>query len=102
MQPLAFSAHNAASLRSLFPTNRFRLMNWVMNMAKGRLLSRYRLEKHPSGILEIFVTTPFRQSRELERMGFTQVQVFGQTSDRPIYTHLIDPWSYYVCRKARR
>ena len=102
MRPLAFSAHNAASLRSLFPSNRFRLVNWGMNIAKGRLFSRYRLEKHPSGVLEIYVTTPFRQKRELERTGFEHVQVYGQSSDRLLSTHLMDTWSYYVCLKARR
>jgi ubiquinone/menaquinone biosynthesis C-methylase UbiE len=99
MRPLAFSAHNAASLRSLFPTNRFRVVNWMLNVKKGRLFGRYRLEKHPSGVLELYVTTPFRQKRELERIGFRQVEVYGQSSDHPIFTHFLDTWSYYVCRK---
>jgi len=77
-----FSTHNAASLLSLFPTNRFRMVNLILNVTKCRLLCRYRLEKHPSGVLETYVTTPFRQQRELERIGFEHVQVYGQSSDR--------------------
>jgi SAM-dependent methyltransferase len=101
-QSFVFSTHNALSLQTLIPTNRFRLTNWFLNMRQRRLLSRYRLEKHPSGILETYVTTPQRQKRDLERARFGYVEVYGQTSDNPIFTHFIDTWSYYVCRKVRR
>jgi ubiquinone/menaquinone biosynthesis C-methylase UbiE len=96
-----FSTHNFMSLRTFVPTNRYRLDNLFLNLKNKRLFPRYRLEKHPSGILELYFATPFQQKRELREIGFKTIEVYGQKSDHPVFTTLFDTWSYYVCRKAR-
>lgn len=98
--PFVFSTHNALSLKNLIPTNRFRFINWLINIKKGRFFRRYRIERHPSGILEIYVTTPQQEKSELREIGFNMIRVYGQTSDHPVVTHFLDTWSYYFCRKV--
>jgi SAM-dependent methyltransferase len=95
---LVFSTHNAMSVKDLFPTNRFRLRNLLLNLRKGRLLQPYRLEAHPSGVLELYATTLYRQRRDLRAMGFRTLKVYGQDgSENAVRICLFDLWIYYVC-----
>lgn len=96
-----FSSHNAASLKSLFPTNRFRLVNLLLNLRKRRMFQPYRLEIHPSGTLELYTTTLYRQKRELWDAGFRSINVYGQEETQgTLRTYLLDLWCYYVCFTA--
>jgi ubiquinone/menaquinone biosynthesis C-methylase UbiE len=97
----AFSAHNLLSLKIFFPTNRFRLGNLLLNLKNRRILSQYRLERHPSGLLDLYFTSVGQQKQQLLDIGYTGISVYGQQSDYPLFTRLYDTWSYYVCRKAR-
>jgi SAM-dependent methyltransferase len=96
----AFSAHNLLSLKIFFPTNRFRLGNLLLNLKNRRILSQYRLERHPSGLLDLYFTSVRQQRQQLLDIGYTGISVYGQQSDCLLSIHLFDTWSYYVCRKA--
>lgn len=99
---LAFSTHNSLSLKIFVPTNRFRLDNLFLNLKNGRIFPQYRLEKHPSGMLDLYFTNVRQQKQHLTEIGFRDIVVYGQQSDHPLITHFLDTWSYYVCRKAER
>ena len=50
--PFVFSTHNALSLQTLIPSNRFRLVNWLLNAKRRRLLSgRYTTSANTFSIL---------------------------------------------------
>jgi SAM-dependent methyltransferase len=95
----AFSTHNLLSLKIFLPTNRFRLGNLFLNLKDRRVFSQYRLERHPSGTLELYFTDAIQQKRHLRELGYKNVLVYGQQSDQPLITRFFDTWSYYVCRK---
>lgn len=99
-QPFIFSTHNAFSLKTLFPTNRFRLHNLLLNLQKLRVFKAYRFERHPAGILEIHYTTFFKQKTQLQKCGFKNILAYGQNSDSIWAVKFLDPWSYYACIKA--
>jgi ubiquinone/menaquinone biosynthesis C-methylase UbiE len=97
--PFVFSTHNAVSLTTLFPTNRFRLNNLLLNLRKRRIFNQYRLERHPSGILETYSTTIFKQKEQLRKSGFRNIKIYGQKSNFPIFIAFFDVWPYYCCLK---
>ncbi|NQT04141.1 MAG: class I SAM-dependent methyltransferase [Planctomycetes bacterium] len=95
----ALSTHNCLCIKNYLPTNRFRLSNLILNIRDNRIFKQYRLERHPDGNLETYVTTPTRQKKQLKDHGFKKVRVYGQKHDNLFFTTFMDTWSYYVCFK---
>lgn len=104
-----FSSHNSV----LWPTDRYLLFWWVLNLFSGQVFTPYRLEykQFRQGIkFIIFHRRPGRQIREVARQGFEWLDIFanpkrkhggsfmGRTKNLTLIT-LFDPWPYFVFRK---
>lgn len=62
----------------------------------GRLPRRYRVTEAPLGRLDVYVTNPLRQRRQLRKSGFTLLDVVGKR-DGP--ARFVENHPYYVAKK---
>ncbi len=99
---LLFSTHN--SLHPLVPLS---LRNFGLGLKDifdlyirptnhGRIFSRYKIESVTLGEIEIYLTNPFHQWRQLKRYGFTPLDVIGETDGLTRYFER-DP--HFVAKK---
>ncbi len=99
---LVFSTHN--SLHPLVPLS---LRNFGLGLKdvvdlylkkknRGRLFSRYKIESVTLGDVEMYLSNPIHQNRQLRRCGFTPLDVIGETDGLARYFER-DP--HFVAKK---
>ena len=93
---LIFSSHNSL----IVPKTKYEWFWWALNILTGKIFTPYRLEyksvRHGARFI-YFARQPYRQIRDIERMGFVVKDVFKQPDSHSL---MLSPWTYFVCEKV--
>ena len=95
-----FSSHNSryfiphSLLDSLIYLPKF----YFINLLQGNLYSKYRIDPAREGYLTIYQIAPFKQQKQLEKIGFKLIDV--KTRHFKKYFKRFDPWPYYIAKKG--
>lgn len=96
-----FCSHNPRYVVGTDPYNPFSYVHlirfWLLNLAAGRLTSRYKLDLTEEGLTETHFVTPGEQRDQLRAVGFEPLGTLSRYRTDALAA--VDPWPYYVAAK---